>query len=333
MMGKIHSKGVIDTMTDKGLEKAIFAGGCFWCMVEPFDERPGIVRVVSGYTGGHKPNPTYEEVCSETTGHREAVEITFEPSVFPYKNLVDIFWQQIDPTDPGGQFNDRGESYKTAIYYTNEEQKQIAEQSKQELEASGKFKGPIVTDILPAKTFYPAEESHQNYYKKQAFHYQLYKKGSGRADFIKKHWHPNYSKDELRERLTPMQYHVTQENGTEPPFQNEYWDNQEEGIYVDIISGEPLFSTTDQYDAGCGWPSFTKPLKRSRLTEHLDTSFGMRRIEVRSDAADAHLGHVFDDGPQDKGGIRYCINSAALRFVPKDKLKEEGYEEYLELFE
>lgn len=332
-MGKIHSKGVIDTMTEKGLEKAIFAGGCFWCMVEPFDERPGIVRVVSGYTGGHKPNPTYEEVCSETTGHREAVEITFEPSVFPYKNLVDIFWQQIDPTDPGGQFNDRGESYKTAIYYTNEEQKQIAEQSKQELEASGKFKGPIVTDILPAKTFYPAEESHQHYYKKQAFHYQLYKKGSGRADFIKKHWHPNYSKDELRERLTPMQYHVTQENGTEPPFQNEYWDNQEEGIYVDIISGEPLFSTTDQYDAGCGWPSFTKPLKRSRLTEHLDTSFGMRRIEVRSDAADAHLGHVFDDGPQDKGGIRYCINSAALRFVPKDKLKEEGYEEYLELFE
>ena len=333
MMGKIHSKGVIDTMTEKGLEKAIFAGGCFWCMVEPFDERPGIVRVVSGYTGGHKPNPTYEEVCSETTGHREAVEITFEPSVFPYKNLVDIFWQQIDPTDPGGQFNDRGESYKTAIYYTNEEQKQIAEQSKQELEASRKFKNPIVTDILPAKTFYPAEESHQHYYKKQAFHYQLYKKGSGRADFIKKHWQPNYSKDELRERLTPMQYHVTQENGTEPPFQNEYWDNQEEGIYVDIISGEPLFSTTDQYDAGCGWPSFTKPLKRSRLTEHLDTSFGMRRIEVRSDAADAHLGHVFDDGPQDKGGIRYCINSAALRFVPKDKLKEEGYEEYLELFE
>ncbi|GAB2575062.1 peptide-methionine (R)-S-oxide reductase MsrB [Gracilibacillus alcaliphilus] len=320
-------------MTDKKLEKAIFAGGCFWCMVEPFDQQPGIERVVSGYTGGDQPNPTYEEVCTNTTGHREAVEITFDSSIFPYEKLLSIFWRQIDPTDAGGQFHDRGESYKTAVFYTTGKQKQLAEESKQVLADSGKFTKPIVTDILPAKPFYPAEEKHQDYYKKQRFHYNLYKKGSGRAEFIKNNWSKAYSKDELKQTLNPIQYHVTQENGTERPFSNEYWNNQQEGIYVDIVSGVPLFSTTDQYDAGCGWPSFTKPLNRNSLTEQMDTSHGMRRIEVRSEEADSHLGHVFDDGPQDKGGMRYCINSAALRFIPKDKLKENGLEAYLSLFE
>ncbi|UOQ85824.1 peptide-methionine (R)-S-oxide reductase MsrB [Gracilibacillus salinarum] len=320
-------------MAEKSSEKAIFAGGCFWCMVQPFDEQPGILQVVSGYTGGDKPNPTYEEVCTNTTGHREAVEITYDPNIYSYQKLLELFWQQIDPTDPGGQFNDRGESYKTAIYYTNEKQKELAEQSKQALEASGKFNQPIVTDILPAKPFYPAEEKHQDYYKKQNFHYQLYKKGSGRADFIKKHWGKHYSKDELKKILSPVQYHVTQENGTERPFQNEYWNNEQEGLYVDVVSGEPLFSSKDQYDAGCGWPSFTKPLNRHSINENMDTSHGMRRIEVRSDHADSHLGHVFDDGPMDKGGMRYCINSAALRFIPKDQLKNEGLEEFLPLFE
>ncbi|WP_163537605.1 peptide-methionine (S)-S-oxide reductase MsrA [Gracilibacillus sp. YIM 98692] len=319
-------------MDEVTYEKAIFAGGCFWCMVEPFDKKPGIQKVLSGYTGGDKPNPTYKEVCTNTTGHREAVEITFDPNVFPYSKLLDIFWQQIDPTDSGGQFNDRGESYKTAIYYLNETQREHAQASKKELENSGKFTKPIATDILPAKPFYPAENEHQDYYKKQSFHYQLYKKGSGRADFIKQHWKKQYTKEELKDKLTATQYFVTQENGTEQPFHNEYWDNQEEGVYVDIVSGEPLFSSLDQYDAGCGWPSFTKPLDRQSLKENLDTSHGMRRIEVRSEDADSHLGHVFDDGPIDKGGMRYCINSAALRFVPKHKLKEEGLEEYLSLF-
>ncbi len=189
-----------------------------------------------------------------------------------------------------------------------------------------------MTDILPAKEFYLAETNHQDYYQKQPFHYKLYKKGSGREDFIKQHWKKNYTKDELKSKLTDIQYHVTQENGTEPPFKNEYWDNNEEGIYVNVISGEPLFSSLDQYDAGCGWPSFTKPIDRNHLNEKMDTSHGMRRIEIRSNEADAHLGHVFEDGPVDQGGLRYCINSAALRFIPKDKLKEEGYEEYLALF-
>src|SRR5699024_3274362 len=290
-------------------ERATFAGGCFWCMVEPFDERPGIINIVSGYTGGHLENPTYEQVCSDTTGHLEAVQITFDPHIMSYQELVEIFWQQIDPTDPHGQFNDRGESYKTAIFYHTEEQKQIAEQSKHRLEASGKFSKPIVTKIIPAKTFYKAEEIHQDYYKKQPIHYQLYKKGSGREDFINTHW-SGQDNNQLKNKLTPMQYHVTQEEGTEPPFQNEYWDHDEEGIYVDIISGDVLFSSTDKFDAGCGWPSFTKPVKQHAITERTDKSFGMIRTEVRSKHADAHLGHVFNDGPREYGGLRYCINSA-----------------------
>ncbi|WP_188205969.1 peptide-methionine (S)-S-oxide reductase MsrA [Alkalibacillus aidingensis] len=312
------------------LKKATFAGGCFWCMVEPFDRRPGIYEVVSGYTGGHTENPTYEEVCSNTTGHLEAVQITYDPDVFPYDQLLELYWQQIDPTDNGGQFNDRGESYKPAIFYHDQEQRELAEQSKQALENSGKFSKPIVVEIREATKFYPAEEGHQDYYKKNTFHYKLYKKGSGRQDFINKHWSNNQDIEQLREHLTDIQYKVTQEDATEPPFQNEYWDHEEEGIYVDIVSGEPLFSSQDKYDAGCGWPSFTKPI--APLEEELDTSFGMRRIEVRSQHADSHLGHVFDDGPKDQGGMRYCINSAALRFIPKERLEEEGYGKYKQLF-
>ncbi|MGN7401026.1 peptide-methionine (S)-S-oxide reductase MsrA [Cytobacillus praedii] len=313
-------------------EKATFAGGCFWCMVAPFDEQPGIKEVVSGYTGGHTENPTYDEVCSDTTGHFEAVQITFDPTIFPYRKLLELFWQQIDPTDAGGQFNDRGQSYRTAIFYHNEEQKQMAVASKEELAASGRFSKPIVTEILPASPFYHAEEKHQHYYKKNAFHYNLYKEGSGRAPFIRENWKKMKSDDQLRKELTEIQYEVTRNNATEPPFRNEFWNHTEEGIYVDIISGEPLFSSKDKYDAGCGWPSFTKSLRKSEIEEKLDTSHGMRRIEVRSKTSDSHLGHVFDDGPGPFYN-RYCINSAALRFVPKGKLEEEGYGEYRDLFE
>ncbi|AZU60667.1 peptide-methionine (S)-S-oxide reductase MsrA [Neobacillus mesonae] len=316
----------------QSFEVATFAGGCFWCMVSPFDEQPGIVKIVSGYTGGHTVAPTYEEVCSNTTGHYEAVQITFDPAIFPYEKLLQVFWQQIDPTDAGGQLSDRGSSYRTAIFYHNEEQQKLAEASKAELAASERFEKPIVTEILPAAPFYPAEEKHQHYYKKIPFHYNHYFEASGRAKFIRENWKKRKTDEELRQVLTPLQYEVTRNNATEPPFKNEYWNHTEEGIYVDIISGEPLFSSTDKYDAGCGWPSFTKPLRRIELEEKFDTSHGLRRIEVRTKTSDSHLGHVFDDGPG-PDRARYCINSAALRFVSKEKLEEEGYGVFRKLFE
>lgn len=315
-------------MTNK-YAKATFAGGCFWCMVEPFDERPGIIDVISGYTGGEKEDPTYEEVCTGRTGHVEAVQITYDPRIVSYQSLVDLFWQQIDPTDSGGQFADRGESYTTAIFYHNQKQKEIAEASKLALEKSGRFSKPIVTKIREAKTFYPAESYHQYYYKKNKAHYAAYKQGSGRADFIQRVW-----KDKGEARvLNPMQYYVTKQNGTEPPFQNEYWDEFRDGIYVDILSGKVLFSSKDKFDAQCGWPSFTKPVHPEEITEHIDRSYGMVRTEVRSKTADNHLGHVFPDGPKERGGLRYCINSAALRFIPKEDMEDEGYGDYLYLFE
>ncbi len=315
--------------TDPKSELATFAGGCFWCMVSPFEEMDGILQVVSGYTGGHQPNPTYREVCSETTGHYEAVQIEFDPERFPYEDLLQIYWQQIDPTDPDGQFHDRGSSYRTAIFYHNEEQRRQAEASKQALDASGRFDKPVATRIVPASEFYPAEEYHQGYHRKNAFRYSLYRKGSGRDAFIQKHWPKDRS--ELKQKLNEMQYYVTQENGTEPPFQNEYWDHHGEGLYVDVVSGEPLFSSLDKFDSSCGWPSFTKPLFSSQVKEKVDLTHGMTRTEVRSKKADSHLGHVFNDGPQ-PAGLRYCINSAALRFIPKEEMEREGYGDLLSLF-
>ncbi|WP_425456264.1 peptide-methionine (S)-S-oxide reductase MsrA [Brevibacillus fluminis] len=313
-------------------EIATFAGGCFWCMVKPFDEQPGIIKVVSGYTGGTVENPTYKQVCSETTGHYEAVQITFDPAVFSYQTLLDLFWQQIDPTDAGGQFYDRGDSYRTAIFYHSEEQREQAEASKRALEASGRFSKPIVTQILSAGPFYEAEEYHQDYYKKNPFRYKMYRTGSGRDKFIKTHWKDDKSEQELRKRLTPIQYEVTQNNATEPPFRNEFWDNKAEGLYVDIVSGIPLFSSLDKFDSGCGWPSFTKPLDEEEVKEELDVTHNMVRTEVRSATADSHLGHVFEDGPEPTG-LRYCINSAALRFIPKSEMEKEGYGKYLVLFD
>lgn len=311
---------------------ATFAGGCFWCMFKPFSNYEGIEKIVAGYTGGEDENPNYEKVCQEITGHLEAIQLTYDDELVNYEDLLNIFWKQIDPTDTGGQFNDRGNRYKTAIFYHDDIQKELALKSKKELEESNLFENPIVTKILPAQTFYIAEEYHQDYYKKEPIHYEMYYKGSGRYDFIKTHWDKNNkNRENLKSKLSPIQFEVTQNDKTEPAFNNEYWDNKEEGIYVDVVSGEVLFTSKEKFDSGCGWPSFTKPISKNVLREKSDFSHGMYRTEVRSTKSNSHLGHVFDDGPKEEGGLRYCINSAALRFIPKNKMKEEGYESYLNL--
>ena len=310
----------------KNISKATFAGGCFWCMVKPFDKIDGVIQVISGYTGGNIVNPTYEQVTEGFTGHHEAVQITYDEDMVSYLELVDTFFRSIDPTDAEGQFHDRGESYKTAVFYHDENQMKTAEKYIDDLNKSGLFNKPIATVLKPAVAFYPAEDYHQDYYKKNRLRYKMYYKGSGRQGFIEKNWSSNIlDKSELRKKLTPMQYKVTQGMGTEPPFSNEYYNNFEEGIYVDIISGKPLFSSKDKFESGCGWPAFSKPVSSSSIRELDDLTHNMVRTEIRSIHGNSHLGHVFEDGPKDKGGLRYCINSAALRFIPKSKMEEEGY--------
>ena len=326
----------------ENLKKATFAGGCFWCSEADFEKADGVVEVISGYTGGATENPSYEDVSSGRSEHLEAVQVIYDPAQITYKRLLEVFWRHVDPTDAGGQFADRGAQYRTAIFYHDEEQRRLAEASRQELDRSGRFKKPVVTEIRPLTRFYAAEGYHQDYYKKNSLRYSLYRQGSGRDQFIQQAWGPSAAKDpggaagytkpgeaELRQRLTPFQYHVTQEEGTEPPFENEFWNSKLDGIYVDIVSGEPLFGFADKFDSGTGWPSFTRPLDPRFIVEKTDRSHFMARTEVRSRFGDSHLGHVFPDGPPPTG-LRYCINSASLRFIPKSAMEGEGYGEYLD---
>jgi len=321
---------------------ATFAGGCFWCVESDFEKLPGVTQVISGYAGGRGENPTYESYGR--MGYVEVAQIHFDPKKITYEQLLNYFWRHIDPTDAGGQFVDRGPQYRGVIFYHDETQKQIAENSRAALAKSGKFTKPVATEILQLDKFYPAEDYHQDYYKKNPLRYKYYRSGSGRDKFLINIWHNDTGIDPigpqsfvkpddatLKKKLTKMQYDVTQKDGTEPPFQNEYADNKKDGIYVDIVSGEPLFSSRDKYDSGTGWPSFTRPLEPGNIVEKEDRSLFAARTEVRSKLADSHLGHVFPDGPKPTG-LRYCMNSAALRFIPKEDLEKEGYGKYLKLF-
>ncbi len=342
------------------IQTATFAGGCFWCMASAFDGVNGVETVISGYMGGHVDNPRYDHVCTGSTGHAEVVQITFNQELISYEDLLAIYFQQIDPTDVGGSFVDRGSQYRSAVFYHTLEQKEQATGMIKKINDAGIFTKPVATQVSEATRFFPAETYHQDYHKKNPVQYKYYRIGSGRQNFVSKVWNNDTAKilkpeenatppdiplkngsgqkqtipsdHALKKTLSPLQYRVTRENATEPPFDNAFWNNKQEGIYVDVISGTPLFSSKDKFDSGSGWPSFTRPLDNDRIVEKKDRSLFTIRTEVRSKASDAHLGHVFDDGP-DPTGLRYCINSASLAFIPKEDLSARGYGHLTTLFE
>ncbi len=347
---------------DKDLAVATFAGGCFWCIESGFEKLPGVDDAVSGYTAGELENPTYKQVSRGVTGHTEAVQVHYDPTVISYNDLLEGFWRQFDPTDGEGSFVDRGGQYRPGVYYNNIAEKKAVEASIARYEASGRYNKPFAVEVAPLDVFYPAESYHQDYHVKNPIRYKYYRSASGRDQYLEKFWGDDLhymvkgpmqggldtamemkmnddtgklyikpSDEVLRAQLTDLQYKVTQKDGTERPFTNKYHDNKKAGIYVDIVSGEPLFSSRDKFDSGTGWPSFTQPIDARHIVTETDYKLFLPRTEVRSAGADSHLGHVFKDGPEPTG-LRYCLNSASLRFVAEDDMAAQGYEQYEALF-
>ncbi len=352
----MHDAGTTSTTT----AKAILAGGCFWCTQADLQKYTGVISVVSGYAGGTGENPTYEDYAKR--GFREVVEVTYDPTKISYGNLVDYLIRHSDATDPSGSFHDRGIEYTSAAYYSSPEEKAAAENVVKDINARKIYEKPLALYIVPSVPFWPAEEYHQDYAQKNPVRYSYYRAASGRDAFITKHWGtdtiptptPEHSSTktnptsmtenttghawehfvkpsstELQSTLTPVQYNVTQQNGTERPHTNEYDKNYADGLYVDVVSGEPLYSSKDKFDSGTGWPSFVKPITPTAVVEKVDKGLFTSRTEIRSAIADSHLGHVFDDGPRERGGKRYCMNSAALKFIPKADMEKLGYGDYL----
>jgi len=339
-------------------DTATFAGGCFWTMEHAYDDLPGVISATSGFMGGTVKDPTYMQVVEGNTGHLESVQVVYDPAKVSYETLLWTFWHNIDPFQVDGQACDIGPNYHTAVFVRGAEQRRAASATRQQI--IDRFHRDVATQVLTAGRFYAAEDYHQDYAKKNPVRYGMYRTGCGRDRRLQGIWgdeagrvsirttgnvqpetgnlkramytvRPKPNDAELRRTLTPLQYEVTQHEATERPFQNEFWDNHKDGIYVDVVSGEPLFSSLDKFDSRTGWPSFTRPLETSNVTEKTDRSLFMERTEVRSAHAGSHLGHVFDDGPRPTG-LRYCINSASLRFIPMDSLEAEGYGQYLALF-
>lgn len=310
----------------KTTHKIYLAGGCFWGVEAYFSKLPGIIKTEVGYANGNIQNPTYEKVLTGETEFAETVLIEYNPDKISLDEILAHYFDIVDLTTLNRQAHDSGTQYRSGIYYVKDQDKEIIEHAIEQEQK--KYKNPIVTEIKKLENFYPAEEYHQKYLDKNP-------RGYCHINLSKMEKYEKYKKpteDDLKKKLSTIQYDVTQKGATERPFSSEYDKKFDEGIYVDIVTKEPLFSSTDKYDAGCGWPSFTKPIDKKSVKEKGDNSLGMKRIEVRSDIGESHLGHVFDDGPKEKGGHRYCINGAALKFIPKKDLQKEGYGEYLYLF-
>jgi peptide methionine sulfoxide reductase msrA/msrB len=318
-------------VSEMKLKDIYLAGGCFWGLEEYMSRINGVYDATSGYANGNTENPTYEQVCYQNTGHAETVHVQYDSEEIDLQTILTYYFKVINPTSINKQGNDVGSQYRTGIYYINEEDHEVIAQFIKEQQKI--VDAPIVVEVEPLKHYYLAEEYHQDYLKKNPNGYCHIDLSLADEIVVVPQIYTKPSEEDLKNNLTEIQYQVTQESATERPFTGEYWDFYGKGIYVDIVTGEPLFSSLDKFESSCGWPSFAAPIAPEVMTLTEDTSFNMNRTEVKSRTGETHLGHLFEDGPAELGGLRYCINSASLRFIPYDQMASEGYEYLMKIFD